>query len=121
MSNTKTMSMKDRELAAVRASTKGLALFSTGDPPRGLRPYGTATKPVEPEDEAQSPRSVRMTVPLPPALVDRVKNAVYHVPGLTMTALAERAFTQRVEDLEAEHGGEFPQREGELPRGGDTR
>ena len=112
---------QDRELAAVKASSKALALFGSGNPPRGLVPYGTATKAVEPEDAAKTPVSVRMTVLLPPALVDRVKNAVYHMPDLTMTAFAEQAFTQAVEILEAEHEGPFPQREGDLPRGGDTR
>ena len=121
MTNRDDRDRRTRELAAVKASSKGLTLFGTGISPRGLLPYGTATNPVEPEDEAKPPRSVRMTVLLPPALVERIKNAVYTLPGLTMTAFAERAFIQAVEDLEAEHEGPFPQREGDLPRGGDTR
>ena len=112
---------EDRELAAVWGSVRGLALFGTSTSPRELVPYGTNTRPVEPEDEEMPPKSVRMTVLLPPDLVERVKNAVFHVGGLTMTALAEQAFTQVVDDLEAEHSGPFPQREGDLPRGGDTR
>jgi hypothetical protein len=62
-----------------------------------------------------------MTVLLPPDLVDRVKNAVYYVPGLTMTAFAEKAFYQAVKELEEKHGGCFPEREGELRRGGNMR
>ncbi|NSW58592.1 MAG: hypothetical protein HPY44_21480 [Armatimonadetes bacterium] len=52
----------------------------------------------------------RLTVHLPVDLIDRVKNAVYWTPGLTLAALAEDALRARVEGMEAERGEAFPAR-----------
>jgi hypothetical protein len=59
----------------------------------------------------------RLTVHLPVDLIDRVKNAVYWTPGLTLAGLAEEAFTAAVERLERERGEPFPPRKTELKGG----
>ncbi len=77
-------------------------------------PVGTAPA------RAAKPKRVtkeRLTVHLPVELINRVKNAVYWTPGLTLASLAEKALAQRVDELEATRGEAYPQREQEL-RGG---
>ncbi len=65
------------------------------------------------------PRSVkeRLTVHLSVELIERVKNAVYWTPGLTLAELAEEAFAITVGRREMAQGGAFPQRRGELKGG----
>lgn len=64
-----------------------------------------------------SPAKERLTVHLPKPLIDRVKNAVYWTPGLTLASLGQRALEAEVERMEQERGEMFPQRADEL-RGG---
>lgn len=59
----------------------------------------------------------RLTVHLPIDLINRIKNAVYWTPGLTLAGLAEIALRDVVDQLEEERGEPFPQREGELKGG----
>lgn len=59
----------------------------------------------------------RLTVHLPVELIERVKNAVYWTPGLTLAGLAEEALTTAVERLERERGEPFPPRKSELKGG----
>lgn len=59
----------------------------------------------------------RLTVHLPVDLIERVKNAVYWTPGLTLAGLAEEAFTAAVERLERKRGEPFPPRKSELKGG----
>ena len=74
-----------------------------------------------PETEtAEKPRRVakeRLTVHLPVALIERVKNAVYWTPGLTLAALAEQGLLKAVAVREEDRGEPFPQRESELKGG----
>nr|BAL59202.1 hypothetical conserved protein [Candidatus Acetothermum autotrophicum] len=70
--------------------------------------------------EAKSPTRVvkeRLTVHLPVDLIDRIKNAVYWTPGLTLARLAEEALTAAVARLERERGEPFPPRRSELTGG----
>jgi hypothetical protein len=70
--------------------------------------------------ESTPPKKVikeRLTVHLPVELIERIKNAVYWTPGLTLAGLAEEAFTAAVERLERERGGPFPPRRAELKGG----
>lgn len=70
--------------------------------------------------EEKAPRRVvkeRLTVHLPVDLIDRIKNAVYWTPGLTLAGLAEEALTVAVEKLERERGEPFPPRRAELKGG----
>lgn len=59
----------------------------------------------------------RLTVHLPLELIDRVKNAVYWTPGLTLASLSEHALRKAVDKLEAERGEPYPHRAQELKGG----
>ncbi len=80
--------------------------------------------PRKPKRKAPAPVSTgeriekqRLTVHVPVDLIDRLKNAVYWTPGLTLAGLAEDAFDRALKSIEKEQGGPFPQRDQEL-RGG---
>lgn len=60
---------------------------------------------IEPTERA------RLTIQLPRALIERLRNAVYWTPGLNETALFADCITSVVERLETERGQVFPQRE----------
>ena len=71
------------------------------------------------EGEAKPTKVVkeRLTVHVPIDLIDRVKNAVYWTPGMTLARLAEEALGAKMAELEAGRGGPYPPRAEEL-RGG---
>lgn len=71
-----------------------------------------------PEEKVQRPAKQRITLHISADLVDRVKNAVYWEPGLTVAGFAEEAFTKTIEELEEERGAPFPQRKQHRLRGG---
>jgi len=50
-------------------------------------------------------------------VIERLKNAVYWTPGLTLASLAEDAFSKAVDDLEKEKEAKFPKRKEELKTG----
>lgn len=68
-------------------------------------------------DAARRVEKQRLTVHLPVDLIERVKNAVYWTPGLTLAGLAEHSLTQTLERLEEERGEAFPPRTDELKGG----
>jgi len=51
------------------------------------------------------------------SVAERVKNAVYWTPGLTMARFIESALEDAIQKLEEEKGGRFEAREGELVGG----
>ncbi len=51
------------------------------------------------------------------SVAERVKNAVYWTPGLTMARFIEKALEVAIEKLEEEKGEKFEAREGELVGG----
>jgi hypothetical protein len=58
--------------------------------------------------ESTPPKKVikeRLTVHLPVELIERIKNAVYWTPGLTLAGLAEEAFTAASSDWSASAAG----------------
>ena len=59
----------------------------------------------------------RLTIHLPVDLINRVKNAVYWTPGLTLAELGEVGLGHVVEKLERKRGEVFPMRERELSGG----
>jgi len=72
------------------------------------------------QDEAKNranSEKERLTVHLTAELINRVRNAVYWTPGLTLSTLAENALERAVNDLEEQRGEPFPQRRGELKGG----
>ena len=48
------------------------------------------------------PRKQRITVQISEEVIERIKNAVYWTPGLTLASLAEEAFAKVVDALEEE-------------------
>ena len=59
----------------------------------------------------------RLTIHVPVKLIDRIKNAVYYTPGLTMSDFADTAFEKAISLLEERNGGPFQQRTQELKGG----
>ena len=59
----------------------------------------------------------KLTVHLPADLVNRVKNAAYWNPRLTIAKIAEHGIRVALERVEKENGGQYRQREGELVGG----
>jgi hypothetical protein len=66
---------------------------------------------------AQPFRRQKLTVHLRTDLAERVKNAAYWNPRLTIASIAEMGIFHALELIEREHGGPYPPREEEL-RGG---
>ncbi len=56
----------------------------------------------------------KLTVHLESSLAERVKNAAYWNPRLTIAGIAEQGIRLAIERFEREHGGKYPPREGEL-------
>jgi hypothetical protein len=86
----------------------------------GKTAYGTAGTggigAMKPKT-APTGEKVRLTVLLPSPLVDRVKDAVYWTPGLTLSELAEEAFTAALQKRERGRKKPFPPRHGKLKAG----
>lgn len=59
----------------------------------------------------------RITVQISENVIERIKNAVYWTPGLTLASLAEDAFSKVVDALEEEREAPFPKRKEELKTG----
>ena len=75
----------------------------------------------EPAVVAITPTTVskqRITLHISSSVIDRVKNAVYWEPGLTLAGFAEEALERALNELEAERGSPFPQRREHRLRGG---
>ncbi|HXC66785.1 MAG TPA: hypothetical protein VN638_05145, partial [Nitrospiraceae bacterium] len=86
---------------------------STKDEHRGgSRP---ASKPSEPGQ--QRPRSVRLTVSLPGDLVDRLRDAVYWSPSLTLAWLIAQSLRTSLAEMESLRQGPFPKRTNALRAG----
>lgn len=84
-------------------------------------PKGVVT-PIRPEPEPE-PKPVdghkkeKLTVHLTHDLIDRVKNAAYWNPRLTIASIAELGIKYAIEQVEKEHGGPYPPRESGLKGG----
>ena len=65
--------------------------------------------PVKPKT-ASTPTKARLTVALPVAVLDRLRNAVYWTADLTLAGLIEQAVADSVDRLEQRHGEPFPPR-----------
>lgn len=76
-------------------------------------------KPQEQEFSTEAPvGKQRITLHISASVIDRVKNAVYWEPGLTLAGFAEEALEKALNELEAERGTPFPQRREHRLRGG---
>ena len=65
----------------------------------------------------QESRTVRLTVSLPGDLVDRLRNAVYWSPDLTLAWLIAQSLRASLTDLETARQGPFPKRTNALRAG----
>ena len=63
----------------------------------------------------------KLTVHLDKDLVNRVKNAAYWNPRLTIARIAEAGIRLALDQVEADHGGPYPQREADLVGGRPIR
>ena len=101
--------------------------FALPEPSAKIGPKPVATKPQrvarvvnndrrEPTGVANDPKAgkQKLTVHVSFELADRVKNAAYWNPRLTIAAIAEQGIRQAIEKFERERGGKYPPREGEL-------
>ena len=82
-------------------------------------PKGVITS-IRPEPEAKpalNHKKEKLTVHLTHDLIERVKNAAYWNPRLTIASIAELGVRYAIEQVEAEHGGPYPPREAELKGG----
>ncbi|HEX9457971.1 MAG TPA: hypothetical protein VGA84_02450 [Thermoanaerobaculia bacterium] len=69
-----------------------------------LRPSGPALdRRTEPREERE-----RVTVKLPVSVLERLRSAVFHTPGLTVTGFVERCILDHVALLEKKRGEKFP-------------
>ena len=74
------------------------------------------TQPPIPPEAAKVSKE-RLTVHVGRTLVERLRNAAYWTPGLTLSALAEQALEDGIARLERERGGPFPCRHARLRAG----
>jgi hypothetical protein len=68
------------------------------------------------EPETSAPKE-RLTIHVSSDLVERLRDAVYWTPGLTLAGLAEEALSQAVDALEKKNRKPFPKRAGRLRLG----
>ena len=88
------------------------AVSSNGNSVAVLNREGTP-----PQQKPKPSRKQRITVQISEDVIERIKNAVYWTPGLTLASLAEDAFSKAVDKLEEEKEAPFPKRKEELKTG----
>jgi hypothetical protein len=84
-------------------------------------PAGAQTRQPTSPDPGATAKKERLMVYVRPDLVERLKDAVFWSPGLTMSALVEDAIEKTLEALEADRGEPFPPRTGTLKIGRPPR
>lgn len=77
----------------------------------------SAPSAVELSPGIASGRRQKLTVHLDEAIVNRVKNAAYWNPRLTIAKIAEQGIRHAIQKIEKENGGPYKQRESELVGG----
>lgn len=70
-----------------------------------------------PQRNLRQSKKQRITVQISEDVIERIKNAVYWTPGLTLASLAEEAFAKAVDELERQNGEHFQERKSELKTG----
>lgn len=73
--------------------------------------------PLEISEASNPNRKERLTIHLSTGLIERLKNAVFWTPGLTLADVGETAIGRLIDELEVEHGAPFEARAGELKGG----
>ena len=82
-----------------------------------LNESSTATRPAANSDTERSRSKRKMTVELTNELIERVKNAAYWNPRLTISGIVEEGVQFAIQQIESENGGAYPNREAELKGG----
>ena len=83
-----------------------------------VTPLRREQTPAQPEaSKAESQKKEKLTVHLTHDLIERVKNAAYWNPRLTIASIAEIGVRYAIEQVERENGGAYPPRESELKGG----
>lgn len=84
-----------------------------------LRPKGPALERRRAARTAASsrPERERITLLLNRSLIERLRNAVYWTPGMTLARLVAESLEATITSMEAERGAPFPRREHELKIG----
>ena len=75
---------------------------------------------VQKQEIPQEPvklKKVRISAEISGDVAERIKNAVYWTPGMTMAGFIEESLSKAIEELEEEKGEKFPQREWRLVGG----
>lgn len=63
------------------------------------------------QEKMEVKKKERITIHLPVDLIDKVKNAVFWEPGMTLTGFAEYAFEQALKEQEEKRGAPYPERQ----------
>lgn len=69
------------------------------------------------KEAAKAEEKERVTFHLAKSTIDRVRNAVFYTPGLTMAALTEDALSEYIDKLEKKQGEPFKHRTGQVKTG----
>ncbi len=72
---------------------------------------------VTPNVHQEDKLKTRVTIHIPVNLIERIKNAVYWEPGLTVAGFCEQALLKGIEKLEKEKGAPYPSRREQLKGG----
>ena len=93
---------------------------------QSLEGEGRSRSEATPANDTRAPALAkdskeRLTIHVPIPLIERVKNAVFWTPGLTLADLGARALEEYVSQLESENGGPFEPRRHELKGGRPMR
>lgn len=78
-------------------------------------------KTMVPENQVQNGGKSRLTTYITHTTIERVKNAVFWTPGLTLADFTERALIKAIDDIEGGRGEHFPQRSSDLKKGRPIR
>jgi|GEM_PF-779883 len=73
---------------------------------------------IVPATQIKTGLKQRITLHLSVELIDRVKNAVYWEPGLTIAGFAEKALEKAIDKMEKEKGASYPTRHDYRLKGG---
>ena len=65
----------------------------------------------------QQPRKIKLTISLPSDLIDRLRDAVYWSPGLTLAGLIAQSLRTSLAEMESLRQGPFPKRTNALRAG----
>lgn len=95
-----------------RKSTIGVSPLDTVLPKKNAAIAANAAKEAATAEEKE-----RVTFHLSKSTIDRVRNAVYWTPGLTMAALTEDALADYIAKLEKKNGESFKPRTGQIKTG----